>query len=98
MSETVGNAAAMRDACVNIAGYAQTAKCHTEDGHVLGYLDQIEKWAKAALAAPSRQCDVGTAEEQVRRYKLFCENHSGWNKCEFFWAQTPYEAQEGEGK
>ena len=52
-----GNAAVMREACVNIAGYAQTAKCHTEDGHILGYLDQIEKWAKSAISAPARNCD-----------------------------------------
>lgn len=28
--------------------------------------------AKAALSTPSRNCDVGTAEEQVARYHAFC--------------------------
>ena len=60
---TPGNAAAIREALENIAGYAETARCHTEDAHVLGYLEQIEKWANEALSAPARQCDVGTAEE-----------------------------------
>lgn len=56
-SLTVGNAAAMRDACANIAEYAKTAACHTEDAHLLGYLNQIERWAEAALSAPPRNCD-----------------------------------------
>ena len=46
----LGNAAAMREACANIAEYAKTAACHTEDAHLLGYLNQIERWAEAALA------------------------------------------------
>ena len=46
----LGNAAAMREACANIAEYAKTAVCHTEDAHLLGYLNQIERWAAAALA------------------------------------------------
>lgn len=48
----VGDAAKMREACTNIAEYTKAAKCHTTDAHILGYLDQIESWAKAALAAP----------------------------------------------
>lgn len=70
----------------------------------------IARLVDAALSEPDRQCDVGTAEEQARRYKLFCENHSGWDgqkrfgclncpfidvdECEFAWAQMPY--SEGE--
>lgn len=111
--EHVGNASAMREACVNIAGYAQTAKCHTEDGHILGYLDQIEKWAKAALSSPPRNCDVGTAEEQAERMDAYCASYGeriggGWrcdncplcsiDRCDLVWAQMPYEAEEGAGK
>lgn len=61
-----GNSAAMREACANIVEYTKTAACHTEDAHLLCYLDQIERWAEAALAAlsaPPRNCDVQTAEE-----------------------------------
>lgn len=67
-----GNAAAMREACVNIVEYARSARCHTDDAHVLGFLDQIERWAQAALFEPPRNCDVGTAEEQAWRFREFC--------------------------
>ena len=56
-SSRVGNAAAMRDACANIAEYAKAASCHTDDSHLLGYLYQIERWAESALAVPPRNCD-----------------------------------------
>lgn len=48
--------------------------------------------AHAALALPPRQCDVGTAEEQRRRYDEW-RNHDGLRaalgKDEFEWAQMP---------
>ena len=104
--EPVGNAAEMREALENIAGYAETARCHTEEAHVLGYLEQIEKWANAALSAPARNCDVGTAEEQTRRMAAeYCavqkscyESPSGRQcplykegvDCRLIWAQMPY--------
>lgn len=56
-----------------------------------------------ALAAPPRNCDVGTAEEQKERFEKFCESqptvncdgcHLAMNyACEFEWAQMPYEPQ-----
>ena len=49
-----GNAAKMREALENIDEYAKAAACHTEDAHLLGYLNQIERWSEAALAAPPR--------------------------------------------
>lgn len=52
-----GNAAMMRDALENIAEYAKAAACHTEDAHLLGYLNQIAMWAEDALSAPPRNCD-----------------------------------------
>ena len=75
------NAAAMREACTNIAEYAKAAKCHTTDAHILGYLDQIESWAKAALAKPPRNCDVGTAKEQRARFDKFCRSNS-WDEID----------------
>ena len=58
---------------------------------------------KAALAAPARQCDVGTADEQKDRYIKFCDSHTKNHgnciscpacnirgRCEFNWAQMPY--------
>ena len=55
----------------------------------------------AALAAPARECDVGTAEEQSRRFCAFCRPRtepcdgcaclegSRKGRCEFVWAQMP---------
>jgi hypothetical protein len=107
-----GNAAAMREACVNIAGYAQTAKCHTEDGHILGYLDQIEKWAKSALSEPARNCDLyATATEALKAQdvafnednfkngecKLGCPGcDDGLINCKILWLFAPAE-RKGEG-
>lgn len=70
------------------------------------YLD-----AKSALAAPPRNCDVGTAEEQVKRMDAFCARHGermgcSWrcdncplcsiDRCDLVWAQMSYE--EGDAK
>ena len=53
----LGNAARMREALENIAEYAKAAACHTEDAHLLGYLNQIAMFAEDALSAPPRNCD-----------------------------------------
>ena len=83
----------LREACANIAEYARSAQCHTEDAHVLGYLNQIEGWAKAALAAPVRNCDVGVPEERIQRWSKFCKARS--KKLPpihgFEWEDYPYE-------
>ena len=104
-----GNAAKMREACDNIAEYAKAAACHTEDAHLLGYLNQIERWAEAALSAQPRNCDVGTAEEQAERFAEYCDSEACKRnrcksrakalyieRCAIAWAQMPYE--EGESK
>jgi hypothetical protein len=66
ITKSVGNAAAMREACVNIVEYARSARCHTDDAHVLGFLDQIERWAQAALAKPPRNCDRFNNEREMQ--------------------------------
>ena len=92
---------AMREACTNIAEYANAAKCHTTDAHILGYLDQIESWAKAAISAPPRNRDAGTADEQYQRFKKYCKKKTGGcgradrydNPCAYCfsqWAQMTY--------
>ena len=63
--------------------------------------------ADAALAKPPRNCDVGTAEEQARRYEELCDSHTCGSRCSgsncplydydcspFASAQMPYEARE----
>ena len=47
----------MREAFENIAEYAKSANCHTEDSVMLEYLNQIESWAESALSSPPRNCD-----------------------------------------
>jgi len=62
--------------------------------------------ARAALALPPRNCDVGTAEEQDARYNKLCEplrscgqcpvyvKARGVDHCEFVWGQMPYKESE----
>lgn len=92
---------AMREALENIVGYAETARFRTEDVHILSFLGEIEGWARSALSKPPRQCDVGTAEEQMKRqYDTMCNTtkacpDSDWSCRECFakWAQMPYTAE-----
>lgn len=60
------------------------------------------------LAIPLRNCDVGTVDEQTKRYEKFCESHPYANgcgsrcgtcplnvkSCSLAWGQMPY--SEGE--
>lgn len=68
---------------------------------------EIRDIARAALAAP-RNCDVGTEEEQVLRWRGFCAREKGGvcdgcpcladdgvEACFAKWEQTPYEEKEG---
>jgi hypothetical protein len=109
-SSAVGNAAAMREALndiVEIAKIALIVNC-------LGNSNDSESWriidkCKSALSAPPRNCDVGTAEEQIKRLTEFCEaqerdgvpycpmcpvSSPRRRDCALAWAQMPY-AQEG---
>ena len=65
-------------------------------------------WQKAnsALAAPPRNCDVGTPEEQSKRKQAYCKDcgcHgcpiSACNTllCDLGWAQMPYKEGDSNG-
>ena len=67
-------------------------------------LNEIVRVCEAALAAPARNCDVGTAKEQVKRWRRFCNSmttcgecpcHKSYSEvvtdCFSRWAQMPYE-------
>jgi len=75
--------------------------------------DQVLKWRnrfRNALATPPRNCDVGTAGEQTRRFAGYCarhrhtdlpkcagcplENLPSGTGCEEAWAQMPYTESE----
>ena len=103
-----GNMAKIRDAAaktIEILMRRGNGKTHC----VLSW-DEFNKTVlmlKAALAAPPRNCDVGTAEEQARRLGALCESFPGISckgcpldsktmNCELAWAQMPYEPKGGE--
>ena len=55
----------------------------------------------SALAAPPRNCDVGTVEEQITRHRKWCKSDNclpgiPCSVCFAKWSQMPYE--EGETK
>lgn len=93
-----GNAAAMREALERLLHGEYRDRC------------EVTEIAHAALAAPARNCDVGTAEEQSERMeKSVCSKHYGCVKCPYHrnvkygdcslkWAQMPYKAEEGGAK
>jgi len=54
----VGNAAAICEALVNISRYADCATMRPNDAQTQEYIEQIRKWANAALKEPARNCDL----------------------------------------
>lgn len=112
-SSAVGNAAAMREALKNLVDVID--RC--DSGSPLWWHSGAKgvvplKNAKAALAKPPRQCDVGTPEEQVERFMHYCNSRvckrrvcasCGYeelfrHKCFAVWAQMPYEKGETNGR
>lgn len=104
-----GNAAAMREAAVTVYGVLEKIRpfaLHLGDvGHMREFNHLIclaKNRLDAALAAPPRNCDVGSPEEQAERYASHCNmfpqcagcpccGKVSYGKCEFVWAQIPYE-------
>ena len=102
-SSVVGNAAAMRkalsDACYAMFNFLKTQNSGFEE--MAKALDK----AKAALAKPPRNCDVGTPLEQYKRFDKICSARGLPKDCQLFektspccsplcfarWAQMPYE-------
>ena len=102
----LGNTAKMREALEKVRFYLpyflQYVRLH--DAQSGGYYEKKLEVVNAALSAPPRNCDVGTAEEQEERFKTFCYiyplNCAGCplkdsgithNECAIFWTQMPYE-------
>lgn len=65
---------------------------------------ELREACDAALAAPPRNCDVGTAEEQCIRHAKWCESRAEvclvpkadkCRACFAKWAQMPYVAKKG---
>lgn len=70
------------------------------------FADRLEAALRAAISAPRKNCDVGTADEQLKRFKDFCRmiskdeicdgcpllaQCSTLEHCTLAWAQMPYE-------
>lgn len=63
-----GNAAALREALEEQSRYWWS--------HIRNYFEnEMLKRTDAALSAPARNCDIGTAEEQAERHGRFCAAH-----------------------
>lgn len=90
-----GNSAAMREAldkahrvlhCAIIAGILKGDNAY-----------DAMNMAAAALAKPPRNCDAGTAEEQLERFNAYCDQRICEHcelppkGCRFAWSQMPYE-------
>ena len=65
-----GNFAELREALKAISGLCDRL-IPTWDGAI----GRIKDIAEAALAAPPRNCDVGTVQEQDERFHRFCVKH-----------------------
>ena len=94
---------AMRKALENIRWwFMATARVMEDDPQVRPAPKALYKLANdcsAALAAPARNCDVGTAEEQAERCRIYCGQQickdcpcNTIGRCTLIWAQMPYEA------
>lgn len=74
-----------------------------DGGQISKTISAVEK-ARQALSAPPRNCDVGSAEEQTRRFVDFCYRSKecvscqmepkGETDCILAWAQSPFRGNE----
>ena len=102
------NVNAMREALERQVHFLQRLHAQEGENGVVSKvrLEEEIKAVTAALSAPPRNCDKGTAEEQIDRMLAFCgrkgkctrcEHHrigTMFRECTLRWAQTPYEANE----
>jgi hypothetical protein len=108
MHGQVGNSTKMREALEKIRN-AITADERVAKTSLS--LFDISSIVMDALSAPPRNCDVGTAAEQSKRFCAFCRAQhaepcdgcacfeaSRKGRCEFAWAQMPYAAVTEEAK
>ena len=98
-----GNVKAIREALESVRNWCLNRLVNSSHQvTVEGLLSVVN----TALAKPPRNCDVGTAEEQARRYEELCDSHTCGSICSgsccplydydcspFAWAQMPYEEE-----
>jgi hypothetical protein len=91
----LGNTAKMREALEGVRDWLVEHNAYVDTEREIVKLN-------AALAEPVRNCDVGTAEEQYRRFFEECRNRRmpclraddyRCDECYSKWAQMPYESE-----
>lgn len=111
----VGNEAAIREALEKCANMGEQIDCQlgSSDETVYAFRHErclahnISECARAALSIPLRNCDVGTADEQYKRFMNMCNSKDAKqcascsmrgftpgcsrDRCFANWAQMPYE-------
>ena len=114
-----GNVAKLREVlewATSTIDVSPEVRDETEDleNEVVCWVLELQEKAHAALAATPRNCDVGTAVEQAKRFHEFCHAHrtfytacsddcpfktaSDINHCQSGWGQLPYDAAQEGGK
>ena len=101
----LGDAAKLREALSEILSYIESFHKYIIPGKrekttaLFAVADTIRNNARAALAAPPRNCDVGVPEERIQRWSKFCKARS--KKLPpihgFEWEDYPYESEVKEG-
>lgn len=98
-SSAVGNMAKMREAVDKLLNFLRWEYAQDYPVSRDKLADAIDIGV-AALSAPPRNCDVGTADEQAERHNRLCESTSritkdcwvaGCRKCFARWSQMPYD-------
>lgn len=99
-SSVVGDAAKLREALEEIFNLTNSLDENCGVDPV-----EIRDIARAALAEPAKNCDVGTVEEMAKRMDAYCASYreridGSWrcdncplcsiHRCELSWAQMPY--------
>ena len=94
------NAKEIREALEKALVFVQAATFDVIHNGVVYEHTKVIADVQTALAAPPRNCDVGTVEEQAKRFWRFCNEKDcdecplpsiKGGSCEFFWGQMPYE-------
>lgn len=98
----VGNAAAIRSALDKLVDFLRWTYAQDYPVSRDKLADAIDIGVSAIASSP-RNCDVGTAEEQLKRFIAFCLSRkcnecpfvsSTYGECGVRWSQMPYEGGE----
>ena len=109
MSDKVHSPWDALDTIGNIAAWVRE-NCGDATNQTQKYMDDIIMFVNAALALPRRNCDMGTAEEQDKRFDAFCKSYKEHHgncfgcaalrtsgDCKVSWMRMPYEEKGSEG-